>query len=198
MKAPDGAAGRGQGDGLHEASIILLRAFGELAPLAASCDTRRVHAHLVKLFQDAELTREEAASTARQVMLRLRARPGSEALGAATAFGQWSYKKPARITEALDPSPEGALARLVAPPSQENLPFLDEDEPERLSVVSFAEVMAVAGVDPVVAMASARLLVELNDAEALYGPLWQACGEGGTFHPTALAQKNWRAHLPAL
>lgn len=145
-----------------------------LARRTWTCETGGVTGFLKALFVEAELTPDEAERAAQEAWSRITGPPPqSEGLGGETVLGSWAWETPRSFREALVSRPEGSLARILS--VDEGLPFLDASSGQ-LSVVGLAELFATVGVDPVVAMACARVVVELQSPESFYAPAWRALG----------------------
>lgn len=144
---------------------------------------------------EAELAPEEAERAAKEAWTRIRGpRPQSEGLGEATVFGGWTWTAPRSFREALASDPQGSIARIVS--GAPELPFIDRSTGE-LSVVGFAELFATVGVDPVVSMACARVVVEMHSAESFYAPVWRALGRKDALDFETLAAEIQAGQLDA-
>lgn len=133
---------------------------------------------LERLFLEADLEPAEAEVGARQCLLRLLDGPHKPL----------SRHEPG-ILGALSKDPLASVNRILGR-GDLGLPLHDPDT-GRLSVTSLADALNDAGLDPVVAMAHARLFVEVVDPEDFYGPVWQALGGKGPVELDALAKMDW-------
>ena len=146
---------------------------------------------LVDLFSEAGLEPEQAEACATVALGRLLRR-----------------QRPARglrrtaIVQHLVRDPLISVNRIIGR-GDEGLPLYDA-ETDRLSVTAFSDVMAEAGLDPVVAMAFAKVVVEAYDPPQLFEPVWRALGHDDPVDLEALRREDWTPlreafaeHLPA-
>lgn len=85
--------------------------------------------------------------------------------------------------------PLQSLSRIVGQGGAD-LPFV-EDETEKLSAAAFSDVFGEAGLDPVVAMAFAKVVVEAYSPQEIYQPLWIAFGRSGDVDLGELRKMDW-------
>jgi hypothetical protein len=142
---------------------------------------------LLRLYEDVGLTREQAQKAAEETRQRLLRRERPRKLG--------STQRP--LTEFLVRDPLISLNRIIGR-GDEGLPFFDE-ESKQLSLIAFSSLLAEIGLDPVVALAFAKVVVEAWEPKDLYGPIWTALGQKGPLDLEALRRMDWttlRADVP--
>lgn len=133
---------------------------------------------LVDLFTEAGLEPDQAEASARVALGRLLRR-----------------QRPARgvrrtaIVQHLVRDPLISVNRIIGR-GDEGLPLYDP-ETGRLSVTGFSDVLAEAGLDPVVAMAFAKVVAEAFEPAQLFEPVWRALGEEGDVDLEALRRADW-------
>lgn len=143
---------------------------------------------LIRLYQDVGLTAEQADKAAEETRVRLlrRERPKR-------AEGQ----KPKSLVANLVRDPLVSLNRIIGR-GDSGLPFYDE-ETRQLSLISFSNLLSEIGLDPVVALAYAKVVIEANDPRDLYRPVWHALGREGEVDLAELQMMDWsplRTDLP--
>lgn len=135
---------------------------------------------LVKLYEDVGLPAEQAervAEETRKRMLRRERPKGSEG------------GRKRSLVDFLVRDPLVSMNRIIGR-GDVGLPFYD-DEMRKLSVVAFSNVMSDVGIDPVVALAYAKVVVEAYEAKDLYGPVWVALGREGPLDLDELRRMDW-------
>lgn len=135
---------------------------------------------LVKLYEDVGLPAEQAERVADETLARIlrRERPrGSEG----------GHKR--SLVDFLVRDPLVSMNRIIGK-GDVGLPFYD-DELRKLSVVAFSNVMSDVGIDPVVALAYAKVVVEAFEAKDLYGPVWAALGKPPPLDLDELRRMDW-------
>lgn len=145
---------------------------------------------LVRLYEDVGLPSEQAERAAEATRVRLLRRERPRGLD---GRGRRS------LTEFLVRDPLVSLNRIVGR-GDAGLPFFD-DETKSLSLIAFANTLQESGLDAVVAMAYAKVVVEAYEPKDLYGPVWQALGGAGPVDLEALRRMDWsplRAGLPSI
>ena len=85
--------------------------------------------------------------------------------------------------------PLRSLTRIVGQGAA-SLPFVEE-ETEALSAAAFSDIFGDAGLDPVVAMAFAKVMVEAYGPADIYQPLWEALGHTGEVQLSELRKLDW-------
>lgn len=143
---------------------------------------------LVKLWEDVGLEGEAAGRAAEETWRRLVRRERPRALEPASRRS---------LTEFLVRDPLVSLNRIIGR-GDAGLPFFDDDT-KALSLIAFGNVLTDSGVDPVVAMAYAKVVVEAYEPADFYGHVWTALGKEGPVELEALRRMDWsplRANLP--
>jgi len=143
---------------------------------------------LIRLFQEAGLEADQAEQAGQIALARMirRERPRD------------AVQPVRRVTDFMVRDPLASLARIVGW-SATGLPFVDLDG--SLSNAAVTDAFLRAGLDPIVAMAFARVVVEAYTARDFYQPLWEGLGHKGPVDLRALAQLDWsplRAQFPEL
>lgn len=136
-------------------------------------------AWLEAMYREAGLEPEEAKAAAAETLARLMAREHRPP-------GESSRR---RITEALVQDPMSSVSRILGH-GDLGLPFHDP-ETNRLSEIAVADAFAEVGMDPVVAMAYARVVVEMCEPADFYRPLWTGLGKRGEPDLGELARLDW-------
>ena len=144
---------------------------------------------LVAIYAECGLEADEVGPAADATLKRLlrRERP----VGAA------GPRRP--LIEALIRDPLISMNRIVGR-GDSGLPFVEE-ESGRLSTAAFGHVLGESGLDPVVAMAYAKVVTEAYEPQDLYQPIWAALGQSGAVDLDALRRLDWsplRAQFPEL
>lgn len=139
---------------------------------------------LEELFVDAGLEPDEARAASREAIRRLLAGPvsGERPETSASSSG---------IRAALVSDPAASVSRILTA-GYLGLPFHDPDT-GGLSVALVADVLADVGLDPVVAMAYARVVVEVAEPERFYAPIWRALGQEGPLDLRRMADLDFEA-----
>jgi hypothetical protein len=143
---------------------------------------------LVRLYEDVGLSPDQAARAAEETRQRLlrRERPRVAADGSRRS-----------ITDFLVRDPLVSLNRIIGR-GDSGLPFYDE-ESNQLSSVAFGSLLADIGLDPVVAIAFAKVVVEAYEPKDLYTPIWEALGQNGPLDLDRLRLLDWtplRSDIP--
>jgi hypothetical protein len=137
-------------------------------------------AFLVKLYEDVGLPADQAERVAMETLARIlrRERPrGSEG------------GRKRSLVDFLVRDPLVSMNRIIGK-GDVGLPFYD-DELRKLSVVAFSNVMSDVGIDPVVALAYAKVVVEAFEPGDLYGPVWAGLGREGPLDLDELRRMDW-------
>ena len=93
------------------------------------------------------------------------------------------------LIESLVRDPLVSMNRIIGR-GDTGLPFID-DEGGQLSVAAFGHVLGESGLDPVVAMAYAKVVAEAYEPADLYQPIWEALNQSGTVDLNALRRLDW-------
>lgn len=102
-----------------------------------------------------------------------------------------------RIRQALVKDPWASLGRFIGPGTDAALPLVDR-ETGALSEPAFAQTFAEAGLDPVVAMAYAKVVAFGFTPFDFYRPIWMALGRPGAIDFGVLARLDWSSIFPPL
>ncbi len=142
---------------------------------------------LVRLYEDVGLAPDQAARAAEETRQRLlrRERPRAPEIARRS------------ITDYLVRDPLTSLNRIIGR-GDSGLPFFDE-ETKQLSPIAFGNLLTDIGLDPVVAIAYAKVVVEAFEPKDLYGPVWEALGQKGPVNLDTLRRMDWsplRADVP--
>ena len=143
---------------------------------------------LESMFRECGLEPEEVGPAADATLRRLLRR--EQASGAAGP--------PRPLIEALVRDPLISMHRIIGR-GEGRLPFIHDEAPDRLSAPAFGHVLGESGLDPVVAMAYAKVVAEAYQPTDLYQPIWEALGKEGPPDFEALYHMDWtplRAALP--
>lgn len=134
--------------------------------------------YLGQIFRDVGLSPEQADRAAGIALRRLirRQRPPK----ATTGLG---------FRGALTADPLVSVNRILGL-GDGGLPFYD-DLLARLSEVDFALVFGEAGLEPEVAIARARAVVEAHGPATIFLPVWSALGQRGPLNLDALRRLDW-------
>jgi hypothetical protein len=135
---------------------------------------------LVRLYEDAGLPPEQAARAAEETHGRLLRRERHQR-------SEGVQKR--SLVEFLVRDPLVSMNRIIGR-GDVGLPFYD-DQTKRLSLVAFGNVMSDVGIDPVVAMAYAKVVVEAFEPRDLYQPVWAALGRAGVVELEELRRMDW-------
>jgi hypothetical protein len=135
---------------------------------------------LTKLYEDVGLPAEQAAKAADETLLRLLRRERPRIAGP---------QRRASLVDFLVRDPLVSMNRIIGR-GDVGLPFYDDDL-QKLSVVAFSNVLGDIGIDPVVALAYSKVVVEAFEVGDLYGPLWKALGKTGPFDLDELRRMDW-------
>lgn len=146
--------------------------------------------YLVELFTEAGLEPAEAETAAEATWRRLlrRSRPD-----------QLSPVRRGDLLSSLVRDPMVSFNRIVGL-GDDRLPFLDEVT-GKLSLVAFASVLDEIGMVPDVALAYAKVMVEMYEPSQLFQPVWNALEREGPVELEVLRTLDWsplRAGLPEL
>jgi hypothetical protein len=135
---------------------------------------------LVKIYEEVGLPTEQAERVAEETRLRMlrRERPRGSEGGAKRS-----------LVDFLVRDPLVSMNRIIGR-GDVGLPFYD-DEMGQLSVVAFSSVMSDVGIDPVVALAYAKVVVEAFMPSDLYQPVWVALGREGAVDLDELRRMDW-------
>lgn len=111
---------------------------------------------------------------------------------------RWRRRRPmapreARLAERVT-DPLLSFSRLLEDPLEAALPLVDR-RARTLSSASTTHLLVDAGLDPVVAAAYAKVVIEVMTIEALYEPLWRALGRAGPLELETLAGMDWASAL---
>ncbi len=134
---------------------------------------------LVSMYVECGLEQKEAGPAAEATLKRLlrRERPG----------GPETTKRP--LIDALVRDPLVSMNRIVGR-GDDGLPFVDAPT-QTLSVSAFGHVFGESGLDPVVAMAYAKVVAEAYEPKDLYQPIWEGLGRGGDVDLETLRRLDW-------
>lgn len=102
-----------------------------------------------------------------------------------------------RIRQALIKDPWASLGRFIGPGTDAALPLIDR-ETGTLSEPALAQTFAEAGLDPVVAMAYAKVVAFGFTPYDLYRPIWMALGRPGPIDFATLARIDWSSIFPPI
>lgn len=127
--------------------------------------------------------------------------PDEAAAASARLVGRWQARhrpspKARSLLSGVSRDPMASFERLTTEHLDGAVPLVDPRGPS-WAVGSVARLFEDAGLDPVVAMAYAKVMVEMYEVEDLYGPLWRALGRTGAVDIEALAQLDWTSVLEA-
>ena len=143
---------------------------------------------LVELFQEVGLEPTQAERAADITVRRLLRRQRPPRRGRAGNLIQHMVRDPLV-----------SVNRIIGK-GDEGLPFVDPDT-QTLSTAAFSDVLSEAGMDPVVSMAFAKVVVEAYAPTDVYAPIWTALGNEGPPDLEALRRADWtplRALFPDL
>ena len=133
------------------------------------------------MYEECGLEPDEVGPAAEATLKRLLRRERPE--GAAGA------QRP--LIEALIRDPLISMNRIIGR-GDAGLPFVDGDT-GGLSSAAFGHVLGESGLDPVVAMAYAKVIAEAYEARDLYQPVWEGLGQSGDVDLDALRKMDWSA-----
>lgn len=134
---------------------------------------------LVELFEEVGLEPEQAERAADVTLERLLHRQRPPRAG----------QKRASLLSHLVRDPLVSVNRIVGR-GDEGLPFVDPDT-GKLSAAAFGDVLGDSGLDPVVSMAFAKVVVEAYEPKELYQPVWEGLGHEGDVDLEALRREDW-------
>ena len=136
---------------------------------------------LVEMFLEAGLEDEDSRKAADACIVRLltRERPKRR------------DREKRALTDYLVRDPLVSLNRIIGR-GEEGLPFVDA-ETRRLSSAMLGHTAAEAGLDPAVAIAYAKVVVEVYEPEHLYQPIWEGLGHSGPVDLEVLRHEDWSA-----
>ena len=144
---------------------------------------------LVAMYKECGLEPDEVEPAALATLRRMLRRERSD--------GAEGPKRP--LIESLIRDPLISLNRIVGR-GDAGLPFVDDDD-GRLSAPAFGHVLGESGLDPVVAMAYAKVMAEAYEPKDLYQPIWEALGKPDTVDLDELRRLDWsplRKQFPEL
>ena len=133
-----------------------------------------------EVFVEAGLQPEVAARAAEETVARLLAREPSLEAGTAADGG---------FASALVKNPMLSVSRILREDDIQ-LPLYDPGT-RRVSAASMMQVLIEAGLEPAVAMAFSRVVVELCEPEDFYRPVWKALGRTDEVDLRTLARLDW-------
>ncbi|MCA9554503.1 MAG: hypothetical protein KC933_30995 [Myxococcales bacterium] len=133
---------------------------------------------LVELFQEVGLEPDQAEQAADITVRRLLRRQRPPRKGRSSNLIQHMVRDPLV-----------SVNRIIGK-GDEGLPFVDPDT-QTLSVAAFSDVLGDAGLDPVVSMAFAKVVVEAYEPKDLYAPVWKALGNEGELDLETLRRADW-------
>lgn len=136
--------------------------------------------YLLALYSEAGLDRAEAETAAEATWRRLLRRSRPDQL------------KPVRrgdLLASLVRDPMVSFNRIVGL-GDDRLPFYD-DISGGLSMVAFASLLDEVGMVPDVALAFAKVVVEIFEPRQLFQPVWEALGQEGEVDLEALRRLDW-------
>jgi len=144
---------------------------------------------LVELFQEVGLEPDQAQRAADVTLRRLLRRQRPRRKGA----------KKRSLLSHLVRDPLVSVNRIIGK-GDEGLPLVDPDT-QTLSTAAFSDVLGESGLDPVVSMAFAKVVVEAYEPTEIYQPIWSALGNEGDVDLDALRKADWtplRREFPEL
>lgn len=100
-----------------------------------------------------------------------------------------------RLKRAMVKDPLATLGRFIGPEGEGALPLVDR-ETLNLSEPAFAQTFIEAGLDPVVAMAYAKVVAFGFTPYDIYRPVWIGLGRSGPVDFGALARMDWSSLFP--
>lgn len=136
--------------------------------------------YLIALYAEAGLEPVEAETAAEATWRRLLRRSRPDQL------------KPVRrgdLLSSLVRDPMVSFNRIVGL-GDDRLPFYDETT-GGLSMVAFASLLDEVGMVPDVALAFAKVVVEMFEPRQLFQPVWEALGQSGEVELEALRRLDW-------
>lgn len=136
---------------------------------------------LTAIFRDAGLTAEQAEQAGALALRRLLRRQRKAA----------DPRSDARFRTALTADPLVSVNRILGL-GDGGLPFYD-DRTGRVSEVDVTSILTEIGLDPSVALAFAKVVVEATDPETWLGPVWTSLGRTGPLVLDELRQLDWSA-----
>ncbi|MEM7677734.1 MAG: hypothetical protein AAF449_17190, partial [Myxococcota bacterium] len=142
---------------------------------------------LITMFKECGLEGEEVNPAVVATLKRLLRRERPE--------GSSGPNRP--LIEALVRDPIVSLNRIIGR-GDAGLPFVD-DESGRLNASAIGHVLGESGLDPAVAMSTAKVIAEAYEPKDLYQPVWEGLGNKGSVDLDALRKQDWsplRAHFP--
>lgn len=134
---------------------------------------------LVRIFREVGLEPPDAEAAAEATLKRMLRRErlltGAERKGS--------------LLQHLVRDPLVSLNRIVGK-GDEGLPLVDA-EMGGLNVAAVSDTLGQSGLDPVVAMAFAKVVVEAYTPEDLYQPVWEGLGHEGDVDLEVLRREDW-------
>ena len=134
---------------------------------------------LESMYLECGLEADEAGPAADATLKRLLRRERTE--------GGGGPRRP--LIDALIRDPLISMNRIIGR-GDTGLPFMDETG-DQLSAPAFGHVLGESGLDPVVAMAYAKVVAEAYEPGDLYQPVWEALGQTGPVDLDALRRLDW-------
>ena len=144
---------------------------------------------LVSMYVESGLEPHEAGPAADATLKRLLRRERAE--------GAETTKRP--LIDALVRDPLVSMNRIVGR-GDDGLPFV-EGATNSLSSAAFGHVLGESGLDPVVAMAYAKVVAEAYEPKDLYQPVWEGLGRTGDVDLEEIRRLDWtplREQFPEL
>lgn len=141
------------------------------------------------MYRECGLEADEAGPAAEATLKRLLRRERPD--------GGEGPRRP--LIESLVRDPLISMNRIIGR-GDHGLPFVDE-EAGRLSAPALGHVFAEVGMDPVVAMAYAKVVAEACEPRDFYQPIWQGLDQSGPVDLEVLRKLDWsplRAKVPEL
>ena len=134
---------------------------------------------LVELFQEVGLEPDQAERAAAVTLERLLQRQRPPRGG----------PKRTSLLQHMVRDPLVSVNRIIGK-GDEGLPFVDPDT-GTLSTAAFSDVLGESGLDPVVSMAFAKVVVEAFEPKELYQPVWEGLGKEGDVDLDGLRKADW-------
>lgn len=135
-------------------------------------------AWLFEVFKETGLAQEQAQTAAEIMLQRLLRRKKAP-----------PDRRGRKLVQFMVRDPLASVNRIVGK-GDEGLPFVDPDT-GHLSAAAFADVLSTGGVDPVVALAYAKVVVEAFEPSDIYQPVWETLGHEGPVDLEQLRRLDW-------
>ncbi len=135
-------------------------------------------AWLFEVFKETGLAAEQAQTAAEATLQRLLKRKKAP-----------PDRRGRKLVQFMVRDPLASMNRIVGK-GDEGLPFVDPDT-GGLSAAAFANVLSSGGVDPVVALAYAKVVVEAFEPSDIYQPIWAQLGHEGPVDLEVLRREDW-------